>query len=94
MVTKIYITIINGSLFTYASSSRENLLKAVILAGKLKRVNEKITMKYVQQERQASYHQKPMHGQFAKTVAEQGSKETWARLRQGTLKRDRGHYYG
>ena len=29
-----------------------------------------------------------MHGQFAKIVAEQGSKETWAWLRQGTLKKE------
>ena len=77
----------SGSLFAYASSSRENLLKAVIDEGILKRADEKITMKYVQQERQASNHQKPMHGQFAKIVAEQGSKETWAWLRQGTLKK-------
>ena len=78
----------SGSLFAYASSSRENLLKAVIDEGILKRADEKITMKYVQQERKASYHQKPMHGQFAKIVAEQGSKETWAWLRQGTLKKE------
>ena len=54
----------SGSLFAYASSSRENLLKAVIDEGILKRADEKVTMKYVQQERKASYHQKPMHGQL------------------------------
>ena len=78
----------SGSLFAYASSSREDLLKAVIDEGILKRADETITMKYVQQERKASYHQKPMHGQFAKIAAEQGSKETWAWLRQGTLKKE------
>ena len=76
-----------SSLTSYISASQERALKAVVEEHILKE-NDLKGMGDIRQERKDQFKEKPLHGQFFKSVESIADKQSWQWLKKGHLKKE------